>query len=280
MYTNELDGRHAYRREQRRLMTRGSTHIRLRIPKKLRLVGIIGFAVIALFVAFANDAARAFESDAPSRSLGTTEDGSLVNGKRLPTSGTNFRAYGRLPIALGRNSLHGRVRDAVLSAYAQVEKRHPETTFVYGECGWPSGGRIRPHVTHRNGLSIDFMVPVSSEGRSAMLRTHSGNKYGYSVHFDTHGWCEAQQCRIDFDAMASHLLCLADAAEAEGLSIWRVIFAPDLQPLLFATEKGKALQERLTFPEKQSWVRHDEHYHVDFHNPDKENGEQVVPGDA
>ncbi len=227
--------------------------------------------VFALFVWLGNDVACQFESDAPSRSLGSTKDGSLVNGKRLPTSGTNFHAYGLLPAALGRNSLHGRVRSVVLAAYAQAEEQQGDTTFVYGECSWPSGGRLRPHATHRNGLSIDFMVPVADDVGSAVLSTHVANKYGYAVEFDTAGQCAAQECQIDFDAMASHLQCLADAADAEGLQIWRVIFAPDLQPLLFATDKGRTLQKRLTFSKKPSWVRHDEHYHVDFHNPDAEN---------
>jgi penicillin-insensitive murein DD-endopeptidase len=223
-----------------------------------------------LFVWLGNGIARLFESDLPSHSLGATKDGSLINGKRLPTSGSNFRAYGRLPVALGRNSLHNRVRGVALAAYAQVEKQQPDATFVYGECSWPSGGRLRPHAIYRNGLSIDFMVPVADDAGPAVLSTHVANKYGYAVEFDTTGRCEAQECQIDFDAMASHLHCLADVADAEGLQICRVIFAPDLQPLLFATDKGKTLQKRLTFSKKPSWVRHDEHYHVDFHNPDAE----------
>jgi len=128
---------------------------------------------------------------------------------------------------------------------------------------------MRPHATHRNGLSIDFMVPVKNALGPTMLRTHRANKYGYAVHFDGNGRCAAQGCEIDFEAMASHLLCLAEAAEVHGLSVWRVIFAPDLQPHLFATNKGEQLQEKLSFSKKQSWVRHDEHYHIDFHNPDE-----------
>jgi len=245
---------------------------RTRKAIRIFLVSAILVLVLAtLFVFFGNDLARALETGAPSRSLGTTEDGSLVNGKRLPTSGPNYQAYGRLPIALGRNNLHCRVRDVVVGAYAAVQDPCPSTVFVYGECSWPSGGRMRPHATHRNGLSIDFMVPVADNAGPTTLSTHITNKYGYAVHFDATGWCEAQQCRIDFDAMAAHLHSLADGAEAAGLHIRRVIFAPDLQPLLFATDRGKDLPQRLTFSEKPSWVRHDEHYHVDFHNPDDDN---------
>jgi penicillin-insensitive murein endopeptidase len=225
----------------------------------------------AVLIRWGNDIALAFESDKPSRSIGSTRDGSLINGKRLPTSGNNFRPYGYLPVALGRNSLHGRVRRVVLSAFSALDKRCPGTTFLYGECSWPNGGRLRPHATHRNGLSIDFMVPVTTGTTTTVLKTSIMNKYGYSVHFDSKAWCEAQQCRIDFNAMAEHLHYLADAADAEGIKIWRIIFAPDLQPHLFATERGAGLRSRLMFSKKQSWVRHDEHYHVDFHNPDNDN---------
>jgi penicillin-insensitive murein endopeptidase len=251
-----------------------------KIHKALRVVLILGGGLLLAgfaFIRWGNDVARAFEPDAPSQSLGSTKDGSLVNGKRLPTSGLNFRAYGRLPIALGRNSLNDRVRKVVVSTYAELEERRPGVTFVYAECGLPSGGRLRLHQTHRNGLSIDFMVPVLKASSPAVLNTGIANKYGYSLHFDTNGWCEAQQCEIDFDALSEHLHCLADTADAEGLSIWRVIFAPDLQPHLFATERGKNLKARLTFSKTQAWVRHDEHYHVDFHNPDQEEGQQNAP---
>ena len=247
-----------------------------KVLKAMRVMLIVGATVLlagSVFIRWGNDVARAFESDAPSRSLGSTKEGSLLNGKRLPSFGPNFRAYGRLPIALGRNSLNDRVRTVVLAAYATLEKRRPRVTFVYAECSWPSGGRLRPHATHRNGLSIDFMVPVVKASSPAVLNTGIANKYGYSSHFDTNGWCKAQQCKIDFDALAEHLHCLADAADAEGITIWRVIFAPDLQPHLFATERGSTLQSRLTFSKKQSWVRHDEHYHVDFNNPDEENSQ-------
>ena len=252
--------------------------MKLRLRRYLRTLLVFGIAAFTGSVAFVflgNDIARAFESDAPSQSVGSTKTGSLVKGKRLPTSGANFRAYSRPLIALGRNSLHAGARDTVLAAYAELEHLRPEVTYVYAECSWPNGGRLRPHVTHRNGLSIDFMVPVVTGETPSVLKTHAANKYGYALHFDAAGWCEEQQCSIDFDAMAAHLHCLAKAAEASGLSIWRVIFAPDLQPHLFTTDQGKTLRSRLTFSEKQSWVRHDEHYHVDFHNLDGEDGQQL-----
>ena len=82
-----------------------------------------------------------------------------------------------------------------------------------------------PHNNHQNGLSIDFMVPVTADSLPTVLKTHIANKYGYSLHFDSNGWCEAQECSIDFEALTEHLHCLADAADAEGLRIRRLYTA-------------------------------------------------------
>ena len=60
-------------------------------------------------------------------------------------------------------------------------------------------------------------------------------------------------------------------AVARGHGLWRVIFDPQLQPLLFDTEIGRLLKKNnITFSKKRSWVRHDDHYHVDFIVPCEE----------
>lgn len=148
-------------------MTRPKLHKAIRIAL---FAGLAALVASGALVRWGNDMARAFENDRPSRSIGSTADGSLINGKRLPMSGANFRGYSRVLTAVGRNSLHGEVRAVVLDAYAMLAEARPDLTFVCGECSWPSGGQLRPHVTHRNGLSIDFMVPVKSDGTSTFLK--------------------------------------------------------------------------------------------------------------
>ncbi len=119
-----------------------------------------------------------FESDEPSQSIATPASGSLVNGKRLPTRGNNFVCYSYLGALLGRNSVHHKVRDTVLQTYAQLEEKLPDKKFFYGKTGWPKGGRFRPHKTHQNGLSVDFMVPVTKDDNSVPLPTSVFNKWG------------------------------------------------------------------------------------------------------
>ena len=223
--------------------------------------------VAALVLRFGNDALRLFESSAPSVSRGTPANGSLVRGKRLPTAGTNFRAYSLLGALLGRASVHSAVKATVLEAYEKLAVSHPDVRWVYGETGWPRGGPFPPHQTHENGLSVDFMVPVRDRvGRSVRLPTWPWRKFGYALNFDAtgRGTGSVRDLTIDFDAVAAHLLALSDAAPRHGVTLDVVIFAPELERRLVATPAGKRLAGRVRFSRRPPWVRHDEHYHVNF----------------
>ncbi|MBI5694503.1 MAG: penicillin-insensitive murein endopeptidase [Nitrospirae bacterium] len=224
-------------------------------------------ALLAAFIYYGNSILIQLENDNPSVSVGTYSDGRLMNGKRLPTRGANYRAYSYLGTALGRNTVNDKVRDAIVEAYGKLAVEYPAKTFVYGETGWPHGGRFRPHKTHRNGLSVDFMVPIiDANGKSVPLPASVLNKFGYGIEFDKAGkW---RGYRIDFDAMSAHIDDLDFAARRHGLRIDRVIFDNGLQQMLFKSAHGKVLAGRLRFSKKPSWVRHDEHYHVDFKNAD------------
>jgi penicillin-insensitive murein endopeptidase len=233
-----------------------------RARKRLLLFGGLLLAWLAV-LRWGNDFAIVLEDDAPSRSHGTPANGRLENGKRLPSRGDNFRAYSSLGTLVGRNAVHHAVRDAVIDAYAALASSRPDTRYVYAETGWPSGGRLRPHRTHRNGMAVDFHVPVvGADGRSRWLPSHPGNQWGYGLEFDADGRLDG--LRIDFDAMVAHLLALEEAARGHGLRIEVVIFDPPLHASLFAAEGGARLRQRVRFSPRAAWVRHDEHYHVVF----------------
>lgn len=193
---------------------------------------------------------------------GTPADGRLEGGVSLPLAGENFQAYSPVGWMLGRTHVHDRVRDALLDAWLRLEKTTPGTSFVYGETGWPRGGPMRPHRTHRNGTSVDLMVPVRRDGRPTTLPTLASNKFGYGIEFDAQGRFGAY--RIDFAAMAEHLFQLHASARDAGIGIRRVIFDVPLQRHLWKTRRGPWLRANLAFSTRPAWVRHDEHYHVDF----------------
>lgn len=195
--------------------------------------------------------------------FGDTGKGRLHDGVALPSSGGNYKSYGSIPEIAGRNYVHSRVRDVIIAAYERLSIDYPNKVFKYAETGFRNGGAFRPHKTHQNGLSVDFIVPVlEKSGRSTYLPTNIFNKYGYSVEFDHRG--QYENYRIDFDALGAHIAALHKAALEYKIEIGRVLFAPDLQPMLYASRHGVYIKRHIHIPQKKSWVRHDEHYHVDF----------------
>lgn len=205
---------------------------------------------------------------ADSQCFGTTSNGRIENSVKLPADGTNFRAYSQVGAAAGRTHVHSKVHDIVVAAYAALARTSPSTVYVYGETGWAGGGRFRPHRTHQNGLSVDFFVPVrDAQGRSVALPTSVLDRFGYDIEFDERG--RYQDYTIDFAAMAEHLHELQVAAKARGVALALVIVDPPFLARLYATPRGSELKQSLPVMKGRAWVRHDEHYHVDFAIPCK-----------
>jgi len=204
--------------------------------------------------------------DFPSICFGTPAQGRLENGQRLPPFGKNFTSYSWVGWALGRTAVHSRVNEVVVATYRKLGEALPEKTYVFGETGWPQGGLFRPHKTHQNGLSADFMVPVfDSDGKSVPLPTNIFNKWGYGIEFDSNG--KYKNLTIDFESLAAHLYYLDQVAKAQGIKMRRVIFDPPLLQRLYSTRYGPYLSKNVSFSKARPWVRHDEHYHVDFDLP-------------
>ncbi|MCF6300504.1 MAG: penicillin-insensitive murein endopeptidase [Proteobacteria bacterium] len=194
---------------------------------------------------------------------GTSANGKLQAGVQLPTQGINFVSYSKAAEIAGRTFVHSKVKEIIVAAYHRLEKEAPEKVYKYGETGFKQGGQFKPHKTHRNGLSVDFMVPVmNKKGQSVHLPTHFFNKLGYSIEFDREGYYG--DYRIDYEALSAHITSLHRVAKKQGVDLWRVIFDPNLQTQLLKTKYGSYLKQHIKFSKKKSWVRHDEHYHIDF----------------
>ena len=201
-----------------------------------------------------------------SRCFGTTSNGFLQRGIQLPAEGANFVGYSTIARLAGRTYVHSAVNEIVLAGYKHLEKDQPNKVYKYAETGFENGGQFKPHKTHRNGLSVDFMTPVlDSEGASVHLPTHPFNKFGYDIEFDSSDQYDG--LTIDYEAIAAHIVALDKQAKQQGFGLWRVIFDPSLQPKLYKTKYGEYLKHNVQFSFKRAWVRHDEHYHVDFDIP-------------
>ncbi|WP_370979425.1 hypothetical protein [Agaribacterium sp. ZY112] len=97
------------------------------------------------------------------------------------------------------------------------------------------------------------------------LPTSPLTKLGYNIEFDSDDQYKGMY--IDYEALAAHVVALHKQAKLRGYDLWRVIFDPKLQVNLYKTKYGSYLKENVEFSKKRSWVRHDEHYHVDFSVP-------------
>ncbi len=212
-----------------------------------------------ILISFLSFSSHAVESTC----YGTTSNGRLENGVKLPSKGKNYVGYSLIAETAGRTYVHSKVSEVVVDAYEYLETDQPSKVYKYAETGFKSGGQFKPHKTHRNGLSVDFMTPVVDiKGNSVHLPTHPFNKFGYSIEFNNEG--RYDNYIIDYDALAAHIVALHKSAKSNGVGIWRVIFDPKLQPKLLATKYADYIKSNVSLSKMRSWVRHDEHYHVDF----------------
>ncbi|GAO01208.1 penicillin-insensitive murein endopeptidase [Anaeromyxobacter sp. PSR-1] len=204
------------------------------------------------------------DGDTPSRAIGTIARGSVEHAHVIPPWGPGYVTYSFLGSALGRQYVHGRVRDVLLATFATRSRSEGGRTFVVGETGWPRGGRFRPHRSHQNGMAVDVFVPLRTRaGAAASLGAWPWNAFGYGLEFDARG--ERGDQRIDFESLAALLLEAEDQSARRGLRIARVILAPEYVPLVLDTPSGRrlgALGSRIT--RRPVWVRHDEHVHLEF----------------
>lgn len=202
-------------------------------------------------------------------SIGTYNKGSLQNSYLLPRKGLNYICHSWFSYyILGREYLHSDVYNTVLETYAELQERNPGRTYVYMESSNKKGGRIYPHRTHQNGLSIDFMSPLIDKNGKPKYYRYLGI-FRYALNFDSLSrltW--NSKVSIDCNAMAEHILLLQKHAKKHNLRITKVIFNTNLQSILFATKYGKQLKKSGIYITQNLTPLlnklHDDHYHVDF----------------
>jgi penicillin-insensitive murein endopeptidase len=204
----------------------------------------------------------------PSTSLGTPGKGSLENAKLMPFSGPNFQYFDTLSYTEGRAFTNGKTRNCLLDAYKQLQTDVPSRTFFVMECSTKRGGKLWPHRTHQNGLSVDFMMPLTKSGQPFVDLDTIGAKH-YFLSFNKSGlWMKDQSVSIDFDLVAQHILELHNAGEKNGLGISKVIINTDLKPEFYATPHGQIVKDLEIYVVKSLTptinALHDDHYHIDF----------------
>jgi len=194
--------------------------------------------------------------------FGSTSNGRLEEACKLPLSGANYSSYSTVLWVAGRTYVHCKVRDVLVNSYKALRHTSSGYVFVYGETGKKNGGVFKPHKTHQNGLSVDLMIPVkNADGESVKLPTHILNKYGYDIDFTLDGIYK--NLVIDYEAFAAQLAAIKTEAKSQGIGIWRVLFDPKMQHNLRLTSHWQQISD-IPMSTKRSWVRHDDHFHIDF----------------
>lgn len=201
-------------------------------------------------------------------SLGSVSNGELKNGRIVPFSGKNFHYFDTTSYLADRGFTHEKVLETMLDAYSTLDSLIPGRHFCIMECSHKHGGKLYPHRTHQNGLSVDFMMPKLKEGQPYYELDNIGANH-YLLTFDENGnYSEDPTIKLDFNTIALHILELQSAAKNHGLSIEKVIINTSLKDELFASDNGEKLKSSgIYIVQNLSPLinsLHDDHFHVDF----------------
>lgn len=204
-----------------------------------------------------------------SKAFGSRSKGSLENAWLMPYSGDNFENFSFVSYFLWKNAYtHSTVHDILLEAYAECETTCPGIDFRYMECSNKKGGKMAIHNTHRNGTSIDFMVPKKREKRQSTFWDRFGLLH-YLLEFSPEGKLNLNSAvEIDFETSAKHILALDNAARKRGWKIKMIILKLNLKDDFFKTPSGKKVKSRGIYFARSLKpavdMMHDDHYHIDF----------------
>ena len=183
-----------------------------------------------------------------STSLGSVSNGELLNGKLFPFYGKNFQYFDTSSYLHHRAYTHEFVRQTLLDTYKELEQFYPNKTFFVMELSNKEGGKIFPHRTHQNGLSVDLMSPKLKKGTATADLDHLGQLH-YLLEFDNNGVLKKNiDYSIDFNLISHHILLLEKHARRNHLKIKKVIFKKELKDELYTSHYGSTLKSQKICP--------------------------------
>ena len=173
------------------------------------------------------------------------------------------------------------VRDNAVFLRDQPERRMSVAEVVGPRKGIPAAqfvGSATYHPTKSYSFAAHFVeVRVDTEtGQVTVAQVVPIHEIGKVIHpVGAAGQIEGgiqqgightlyEDYQIDFVALSEHLYELHVAAKAKRVGIALVILDNAFLPKLISTPRGPYLQQNLPFMKGKPWVRHDEHYNVDF----------------
>lgn len=228
----------------------------------LLLLGLIGITVSCIPHMF-------YTNSGISTSNGTPGNGSLTNAYQINYKTNNSKYFSPMSYYLfGNGYVNSRLYYTLIDAYKECEKTCPGIDFRIMECSSKKGGKVLLHRTHRNGLSVDLMVPKVKNGNQKKVYDRIG-LWHYLLQFDSKGMLKNnKKISIDFETIGKHIIALDNAAKKNGLKVNKVILKIDLKDNLFKTKYGKEIKKRgiyfARYLPKNVDMMHDDHYHIDF----------------
>ncbi len=209
-----------------------------------------------------------FTISAQSKSIGTVSYGSLENGVKVPFQGKNYSYFDQISYAANRAYLHEKALSVTLKTYDKLDSLYPNKHFVIMECSNKHGGEMKPHSTHQNGTSVDFMSPLIKDNKVYDKLDKMGASH-YLLEFNNDGqYIKDTSISIDFNLIAHHVLILDEIARKNGMYVKKVILKTDLKDEFYKSKYGKLVKEKgiylvKSLPKRVNDV-HDDHYHIDF----------------
>lgn len=193
-------------------------------------------------------------------SVGTVVDGYLLNGKRLPPSGSYHRAT---PDQKNRGTWEGSDEMIALllhgaKQYAQVRPGHKLSIANIGRRG---GGRILWSVSHRNGRDADILFPVVDD-------TGVPVQMDEMVRLDAQGRGQSpsgQSIRLDVDGMLALVLGLVDQ---NITGVQHLFVSNPIRKMVLKRAKDQGLKRSLikkikaVLRQPRGAAPHDDHLHI------------------
>jgi len=203
-----------------------------------------------------------------SKSTGTVSNGGLAFGKLIPFFGDNYTYFDQQSYLAGRAFTSDAVKQVILDSYLVLQERRPNYHFRVMELSNKLGGKMTPHITHQNGMSVDFMMPKLMNNKPYVGLDNLGINHYWLAFNDQGQYKKDTSISVDFNLIAQHILILQEQAGKQGMKISKVIKKVEYKDKLFDTFFGKKLKESGIYIVKNlsDFINalHDDHYHIDF----------------
>jgi len=203
-----------------------------------------------------------------SKCFGTLSNGTLKNATLLPFHSEHLSYFDQYSYLQGRGFMHSDVAEIIDESFKRIKTIYPERIFYLMECSAQNGGKLEPHRTHQNGMSVDLMSPKLKSGVASMELDTIGVEH-YFLEFNNKGqYVKDTTIVLDFETIAQEIVEIDKVAREKGYKISKVIFKIELKKYLYETFIGKELAQRgIYFAQNLTPIinaLHEDHFHIDF----------------